>query len=180
MSNELGNIVNMLESMDFVPSEVMMRAKARLLAAISDNPVYSLEDMSLDVAIEFTKERKLRQWWKQDGFQDWFKNKHEFRAEVEDLLNLGLKRMRTILNSESDKLANAQVSVVKMLMEAGNKMPKQKETSRGFDSNIDKMNSEQLEEFLKRAGYVKLAPPPEPIYIAAPSEDALQEEGSFE
>jgi len=145
----------------------MIRAKSKLLALIADNPVYSLEDISLATAVEFTKERRLNAWWKQDGFQDWFKNRAEFRGEVEDLLMLSIKRLRSILNSDSEKMASAQISAAKLLFEAANKMPKNKENSKFSDEAVAKMNSEQLEEFLKKAGYTKTIAPPEPTFLIA-------------
>jgi hypothetical protein len=174
-TNDFNQLLTLTESLQFVPSEAMCKAKASLMAILSDNPVFNMQDMSLDTAISFTKERRLRQWWKQDGFVEWFKNGSEFKAEVEDLLMLSLKRLRTILNSDNDKMAGAQISAAKLLFESANKLPKGA-TPKDSKDALDKMNSTEMEEFIKRMGYVKIAAPPEPVYLMTHEEDMPTEE----
>jgi hypothetical protein len=170
-SNDLATLLSLEDSLGFVPKPAMIKTKAKLLALIADNPMFVLDDLSLSAAVEFTKERRLREWWKIEGFEDWFKNRAEFKAEVEDLLMLSIKRLRTILNSDSERMANAQISAAKLLFEAADKLPKNKQGGKFSDDAISKMNSEQLEEFLKKAGYQKIAPPKEPIFLTVGEED---------
>jgi hypothetical protein len=174
MSIELNKLLEISESLDFVPSEAMGRTKAKLMALIADNPVFNIQDMSLDTAVAFTKERRLRQWWKQDGFQEWFKSSSEFKAEVEDLVMLSLKRLRSILNSDNEKMASAQLGAAKLLFEAANKMPKVAPKD-GKDA-LDKMDSEEMEAFIKRMGYVKIEALPDPVYQVISEEEVEGDE----
>jgi hypothetical protein len=172
MSSDLNNLLALTESLQFVPSEAMSRAKASLMAIISDNPVFNMQDMSLDTAISFTKEKRLRQWWKQEGFVEWFKNGSEFKAEVEDLLMLSIRRLRSILNSDSERMAGAQINAAKLLFETANKIPRAGQQKDQRDA-LDKMNSAEMEEFIKRMGYVKIAAPPDPVFLLT-TEDEVE------
>lgn len=146
-----------IEAITFNPTEAQVKVKSKMLGLIMDNPVYSLEDLTLEGAMDLTNDKKLAKWWDIDGFQAWFKNKHEFKQRNEHLLSLAQDALERILQSNNPKMAGAQVNAFKALIEVANKMPAKKGEVKFSDENINRMDPLQLEDFMRKAGYVRLS-----------------------
>jgi len=144
-----------IEATTFVPTEVQAKVKAKMLGLVMDNPIYSLEDLTLDGAIDLTKDKRLEKWWNLDGFQDWFKNKNEFKQKNEYLISLAQDAMERILTSTNPKMAGAQVNAFKALIEVADKLPAKKGELKYKDETINRMDPLQLEDFIRKAGYIK-------------------------
>ena len=151
-------IVNLVKEAEdiFTPTDVQRQVKAKLLAAIHDNPLYSLDDLTEGGAVELTRDRRLRAWWEVEGFQDWLKNKNEFRQRVEHITAKLLDAMERIASSTNPKLATAQVNAMKAFMEVGNKMPSKQKEITYKDAAIAAMDPLKLEEFLRKSGWVRI------------------------
>ena len=156
-SEVIANLVKEAEEV-FVPSDTQRQVKAKLLAAVQDNPVYSLEDLTEGGAVELTHDRRIRAWWEIEGFQDWLKNKNEFRQRVEHITAKLLDAMERIAASTDPKLATAQVNAMKAFMEVGNKMPSKQKEITYKDAAIATMDPLRLEEFLNKNGWVRSTP----------------------
>ena len=139
----------------FSPTDAQRQVKAKLLGAISDNSIYSLEELTEGAAVELTRDRRIRSWWEQAGFQDWLKNKNEFRQRVEHITAKLLDAMERIAESTNPKMASAQVNAMKAFMEVGNKMPSKQKEITYKDAAIANMDPLKLEEFLEKAGWTR-------------------------
>lgn len=146
-----------IEASEFQPTEAQLKVKAKMLGLIMDNPVYSLADLSLEAAMDLTQDKKLERWWNIEGFQDWFKNKNEFKQRNEHLIALAQDAMERILKSSNPKMAGAQVNAFKALLEVANKMPAKKGEVKFSDESINRMDPLQLEEFMRKAGYIRIS-----------------------
>ena len=145
-----------MEASSFAPTEVQHKVKAKMIGLIMDNPIYSIEDLTLEGAIDITKDHRLVKWWNIDGFQDWFKNKNEFKQRNEHLIALAQDALERILQSTNPKMAGAQVNAFKVLIEVANKMPAKKGEVKFSDERVQQMDPLQLEEFMKKAGYIRI------------------------
>lgn len=67
--NLVGQIEEALKEIAFEPTAAQRKAKIKLMALIQDNPMFSLEDITLSSALEITKERRIRAWWELEGFK---------------------------------------------------------------------------------------------------------------
>ena len=141
---------------EYEPTTQQRRIKAKLLTLVQDNPLFSLEDLTLDKAMQITKARQLKLWWNKPGFQEWFCNRNEFRALVMEGADVAVMRMINILQLDDPRYAGAQVNAAKLLFEAANKMPAKQKEVKYSDESINKMDPLQLEDFLRKAGYVRL------------------------
>ena len=157
--NLVGQIEEALKEIAFEPTAAQRKAKIKLMALIQDNPMFSLEDITLSSALEITKERRIRTWWELEGFQDWFKNKNEMKQRFEELLGMGLDALEHILKSRDPRFASAQVNTMKALFEVAGKNPAKQKEIKFSDESINKMDPIQLEEFVQKAGRGLLATP---------------------
>ena len=153
----LEKMTEAMEATSFNPTEIQQKVKAKMIGLIIDNPIYSLDDLSLDAAIDMTKDKRLAKWWDIDGFQDWFKNKNEFKQRNEHLIALAQDALERILQSTNPKMAGAQVNAFKALIEVANKMPAKKGEVKFSDERINQMDPLQLEDFMKKAGYARIS-----------------------
>jgi hypothetical protein len=145
----------------YIPSPEQRRLKQAFWARFNDNPICDPQDISKSVVDELAPDYRLGRWWPQPGFKEWFSNKEEFREEVDALVFLALDRMKRILISEDPKMAGAQVSAAKLLMDVGRKMPPKVGSEKFLDEKIHQMDKKQLEEYISRS--VKLIPPTQEI-----------------
>ena len=148
----VAQIEEALKEITFEPTAAQRKAKVKLMALIQDNPMFSLEDITMSSALEITKERRIRAWWDLEGFQDWFKNKNEMKQRFEELLNIGQDALERILSSKDPRFASAQVNTMKALFEVAGKNPAKQKEIKFSDESINKMDPIQLEEFLQKAG----------------------------
>lgn len=158
----------------YIPSPEQRRLKQAFWTRFNDNPVCDPQDISRAVVDSVAPDYRLGRWWPQPGFKEWFCNREEFREEVDALVFLALDRMKRILISEDPKMAGAQVSAAKLLMDVGRKMPPKIAAEKFLDEKIHQMDKKQLEEYIARS--MKLLPTPkEPLTIESTS-DTLPKE----
>ncbi len=135
---------------DFVlwePTSGQKKAKARLLVALEDNPVASLEQLTCEQASRLGK-YDFRTYWSQPGFRNWLTNATEFRQRVEHLANKALDAAEEILDSDDPRMAGAKVSVIAKVTELAAKLPKQND-SRMLDAVVANMGKKELEQFIR-------------------------------
>lgn len=156
VENLVEQLQEAVEAVSFQPTEAQVKVKSKMLGLIMDNPVYSIDDLTLEAAIDLTNDRKLEKWWNIDGFQNWFKNRNEFKQRNEHLLSLAQDALERILTSTNAKMAGAQVNAFKALIEVANKMPAKKGEVKFSDESINRMDPLQLEDFMRKAGYVRV------------------------
>jgi hypothetical protein len=140
----------------YIPSPEQRRLKQAFWARFNDNPVCDPQDITRSIVEAVAPDSRINRWWPQSGFKEWFINKEEFREEVDALVFLALDRMKRILISEDPKMASAQVSAAKLLMDVGRKMPPKISTEKFLDEKIHQMDRKQLEEYLAKS--MKLIP----------------------
>jgi hypothetical protein len=150
------NLVEASAEQVFNPTPSMRKCKAKLLVALEGNPSASLETITLQHALQLTKVTTLEKWWIKPGFKDWLRNAEEFKSSLEYLCNLGMETAEDILTADDARSVNAKVSLIKILLEAGGKINRQKEVKL-LDEAIAKMDKHQLEEYLKKAKKLKVA-----------------------
>jgi len=134
----------------FIPSPPQRQTKAKFMVSLEENPSVDPSEVSLAAAIQITGDSRLEKWWKRPGFADWFRGKEEFKERLEYLCQLGLDTAEDILLSDDPKSVNAKVSLIKVLLESGGKMPAKGKEVKFLDEAVQKMNKQQLEQQLKR------------------------------
>jgi hypothetical protein len=117
-----------------------------------------MSDLTPELVMELTKDRRVKAWAKEDGFLEWLQNKNEFRQRLERLIDVGLDTAMDILTNPEEKGAS-KVNLLKILLEVGNRFPSKTQVVKFADSSIDRMTPEQLDGFLARSGYIKAAEP---------------------
>ena len=152
----LKDIAALMDTIDFQPTADMQNMKQKVLARMEDNPSHSLISITPELALELTKDKRIKEWLKIPGFGDWLCNKSEFKEKLTSLIDMAMEKAREILSTNNERAYGAQVSLVKIMLEAGNKFPKQIKDSKEKDGMIAAMDEKQLEDFLRKAGYVKL------------------------
>jgi hypothetical protein len=82
-------------------------------------------------------------------------NKNEFKQRLEHLVQLSLDTAEQIISGEATPPA-ARVNMIKLVWEAASKFP-QKVASPNKDSQAaQQMTQEQLDEMMRKAGYVRI------------------------
>lgn len=162
---------------DFVPSTEMIAMKHILLARLEDNPLYAMADITPELAIRIARDKRIASWAKQPGFMDWLQNKSEYRERLTASLAKAMERADKILDSEDPKAYTAQVNILKLYIEAANKMPQKYKEKVYADASVQHLNPAQIDEFMKKAGYVKLNSIPAP---ELPETIEMEEESSDE
>jgi hypothetical protein len=150
-AESLGAVV---EELIFTPTLLQKRLKAEFWVAYNDNPLVSLDQISLLEANTYVRTRKLNNWWSIPGFRDWFLNRSEYRERLEFLFNLSMDAIEEILLSTDPKVQSARVNAIKIIAELGNKYPRGVNKGEGqyLDSAIASMDKAQLEVFLQKQG----------------------------
>ena len=148
-------IIEVLASdLTYIPNNEQRRTKSAFWSRFMDNPICDPSQITLAIALKFVSHSALERWWKQPGFQDWFKNKEEFRERIEHLVHLGMDALEQILMSDDPKSASAKVNAVKLLMEIGRKMPPKQQAEKFLDQSIASMGKQELEEYIKKSAPV--------------------------
>lgn len=142
----------------FSPAVEHRRAKSTFWSYFATSDELPPEDISLSIALKYSADRRVSQWWDLPGFQDWFSNKDEFRQRMEYLSNLALDRLEAIL-VDSKGQAASQVAAAKLIMEVSRKMPSKASEEQFVDEKIHLMDKKQLEEYISRG--MRLLPSPE-------------------
>jgi len=152
--------IQVADSLLFKPSYEQVQIKSAFWAKFSANPLVDVNQISLPTVQRFVPEPKLARWWQMFGFQEWFLNESEFTERVTSLAYLALSALEDILTNP-DANANARISAARLVFEASNKMPKQKnEKIIYLDDQIQKMDQGQLEAFLRQKALVPASSEP--------------------
>jgi hypothetical protein len=172
----LGNAVQVFE---FVPDRAQQRLKAKIMGIIQDNPIYAMSEITYDMAFMLTKDKRLKTWWQQPGFEDWMRNKDEFKQKLQDLVSLSLETAEQIITSEATPPA-ARVNMIKLVWEAAAKFPQKVANPNKENTAASHMSPEQLDEMMRKAGYVRISAM-QPAQIAQKEEQQdVQEEETEE
>lgn len=133
----------------YKPTPGQRKAKARLLIALEDNPVVSLDNITMDQASRLAKYDCSR-YWSNPGFKEWLTGTNEFRERVEYLAYLSLDAAEEILLSDDPRMAGAKVSTIAKVTELASKLPNKAGKDRYADEFIQNMNRRELEQFLSK------------------------------
>lgn len=155
----------------YIPSPEQRRLKQAFWTRFNDNPICDPQDISRSIVDTIAPDYRLGRWWSQAGFKEWFCNKEEFREEVDALVFLALDRMKRILISDDPKMAGAQVTAAKLLMDVGRKMPPKIAAEKFLDEKINQMDKKQLEEYISRS--MKLIPNVKESLTSGPDSDTI-------
>lgn len=147
---EANNLESLVDSVaNYTPTDAQRRAKSRLLVSLDDNPMLSLDSITLEQASQLGG-YSFKKYWNEPGFQQWLTNSAEFKQRVEYLAHLCMDKAEDILRQEDPKLASAQVSLIGKVAEIANKMPRSSGSGKGMtpDDKFSSMNMEQLQEWM--------------------------------
>ena len=144
-------VISKLINDTFRPTESQKRAKAALMAALSD-PMNSLIDpktISMTLAMRLTGVQTLNHWWQQPGFQAWFLNKEETKQKIKYLTDKALETAVQILDDPDPSTANAKVAILRTLMQY-----EAAEVQTKTNTRFDSMDMQQLRGFLKQNAHI--------------------------
>lgn len=155
--NEAQSINRMSEEL-FKPVDPMIRAKSQFWTRFSENPVSDVQSINMAVVSTFVSDSRLEKWWNIPGFQDWFLNQLEWRELLETTAYKSLRKLDEIISLPSEpKVVSAQVQAIKLLFEAGRKMPPKNPPKTEFlDASIGEMKLDQLKEFFRKNSAILL------------------------
>lgn len=158
----------------FRPTEAQKRAKAALMAALSD-PMNSLIDpktISMTLAMRLTGVQTLNHWWQQPGFQAWFLNKEETKQKIKYLTDKALETAVQILDDPDPRTANAKVAILRTLMQY-----EAAEVQTKTNTRFDSMDMQQLRGFLKQNAHIirPLLEEAKSVTVTSESEDVSDE-----
>lgn len=137
------------DELTYLPSPEQRKAKSAFWAKFNDNPLCDPEDISLAISKQFCSDRRLDNWWKFEGFKEWFRNKDEFRQRMEYLAQLSLDALESIL-ADPKAQGSAKVNAAKLIMEVSRKMPQKSLQEQFLDEKVSQMTKPQLEQYIKK------------------------------
>jgi hypothetical protein len=149
-------LAEVLESIDFVPTEAMRAAKAAFWAVAMDTPLVDPQNITLAAALQLTGVTQLRRWWASPGFSAWWANKDELRQRIEFLVHKGLDAIEEVL-ADAETPATAKVRAFEILARLADKEPAKVKEIKFADASIQSMSAAQLTRFLEKMGYAKKA-----------------------
>lgn len=129
----------------FSPSPAQRRAKAKYYTRADGLLSANIEETAMGVS-RFVDEPAIVKWWGQPGFREWFFNSEETKERLEYLFMLALDTAEFVL-LDPDANASAKVQMIKVL--AGLSGKDKEVGEKVLDERIQKMNAEQLREFIK-------------------------------
>lgn len=141
----------------FEPSQMMRKIKARFWSRFQPGPFNDKENISAADIMETTKSAKIKEWWSEPGFRNWFMNRQEEKETLNYLFNKSLSTLERILDNPEAN-ANAQINAIKILAEmngflvkGGNQQPK------FADEQLNQMSAKELETMLEKQAldYIK-------------------------
>jgi hypothetical protein len=124
---------------DFRPTDLQVKAKVRFWTRQADNPLADSASVTRQIAIQVTGDQRLAGWWSLPGFADWFTNRDEFRERAEYLVEC-----------DDPKVVNAQVQLIKAIIEASGRGPATKKEVKYLDEGVGKLDATQLEQLLSK------------------------------
>jgi hypothetical protein len=147
---DINNLPAIAEQFVFKPSGLMRAMKAKFMVRTQDNPLVDVANLTQRELIAIVGHKTLIETnWSKPGFKDWLFNREESKEKLEELFDLALDSIRTVLLSEDVKTASAKVNILKILGELLDKFPKAGQTTKDPMANLSK---EELERFLEKSG----------------------------
>lgn len=148
--SETDKAVNALfEEIYFVPTPEMRRIKSRLIVALEDNPIASIQDLTCAAAVQLTREAKLQKWWGTPGFKAWFTNTDEFREYLETC-KLDMLSLLKDLALDPELREGSRIQAAKIVLDVAIRTENQKKEAQYADAQIQKMNEEQLKRYIEK------------------------------
>lgn len=138
-----------LSHVGFIPTQKQREIKARLIAAMRDDPLVVPETIGASEAARITRCAEIRTWWKDEEFRNWIVDRNESFAKAELLFDTVLDEMARRLPTMEDKHL---IAAGKLLAEVARKMPDK--WARGqadgtTDKMIAKMDGDTLRRFIE-------------------------------
>ncbi len=140
------------EELSFRPTDAQIRAKSQFWQRFSENPICDASQIDLPSVLQLVNDSRMNRWWSMSGFQAWFCNQGEWRELMETTAYKALQKLDEIISMPSEgKIVGAQVNAIKLLFEAGRKMPPRQAPKQEYlDGKVAGMSSIQLKEFLHK------------------------------
>lgn len=152
--------------------------KAAFWAKMADDPsVMNRESITLAQAVAVTGCSKLRRWWNQPGFREWFVNGEEWKQKLLYIIDVGLDSLLDIFASNDPKTANARVRAFEVACRLAGREPAKTKEVRFVDKAINEMNPAQLQAFLESRGMGQPSqlPAVEPVVVEDEELDDIEE-----
>lgn len=138
-----------LDSGLYSPNLREEKLKAKFWQKFKPGPFGSVDNITATDIKKVTGSTVVDSSWKKPGFREWFLNQDEEREQIRFLFNKSLKVAEGML-VDPEVNANARVNIIKMLAEMTGYLTKNKPEEKFSDESINKMNQDQLEEFLRQ------------------------------
>jgi hypothetical protein len=132
----------------FVPQRIDQKMKASFWIKWNQGPVKSQENISAAAVAQVLGNTVINKRWHIPGFKEWFLNKDEYRQRIEYIGMRALDVMSDILEDETVK-PDVRLKAAKTVLELGGKFITKKPEVIVLDKDINSMNQEQLDEFIK-------------------------------
>lgn len=138
----------------FRPTEAQVRAKAKYLSAVLQNPLEGASLEPLARAKKLTRSAALAGWWQRPGFKDWFLSGDTVGEQLQWLEHLALEAIQDLLLNTDPKAQGARLSAAKLVAEMTGRLSKAPQASAEDKKRkaIDSMSREQLTELLESQG----------------------------
>lgn len=133
----------------FMPEESMVQTKVKFWHKFSQIAMADPSSISLEMALRYTDDNRLKRWWGLNGFKEWFMNEDEFVVNIQFIAYKALNTLDEILG-DSEASAAARVNAAKLALEVADKMPKKYDKIAYKDTKIHEMDEKQLDEFIRR------------------------------
>ncbi len=138
-----------VEEVMFDPTPAMRAAKTAFWVKYDEAPMLDIDQVNPTMAASLSGCRTVANWWKRPGFEDWFKNKSEWKQRIEYLALLSLEVAEEILTDKRAPAA-AKVNLIKALNELANKMPAKSKEIKLLDQQIADMDETKLNQFIEK------------------------------
>lgn len=142
-------VESFLGEVAFFPTTEMRNIKSRLILALEDNPITSIEELTCANAVHLTREGKIQKWWTTPGFKEWLTNTEEFREKLETSKTEMVDLLRE-LAMDPALGERSRIQAAKILLETATKYESTKKEEQFADSQIQKMSEEQLKQYIEK------------------------------
>lgn len=136
----------------FQPTDQQKRLKSGFWARAAQSGTYIPPDPDIASMVSFGASESISQWWDDLTFRGWFLDRDEFLKKAEHLAGLALEQLQETLTAPKSEVDHkTRLAAIRMALEVSGKIVKGQTTkdSTGEDA-IDKMDQNQLQEFIRR------------------------------
>jgi hypothetical protein len=155
VDREFKKLESAVDEISFSPGAEHKQVKAAYWAKMTDDPTaLSRESVTLNRAIQVTGCTKLRRWWSQPGFQEWFSNGEEWKQKLLYIIDVGLDALLEVFADPNPKTAAAKVRAFEVACRLAGREPARAKEVRFVDKAINDMSPAQLQSFLESRGYM--------------------------